>query len=104
MENNIIQVVLSIQVQFLFGEQGNKQIIFREQESKRKIILGNKAIYFRGPGADFSGEQGNRYPPWRASFDLLTPPQGPRGWAKNAVARSIHVTHAPNLVEFRPVV
>ena len=57
MEKNIIQVVLSIQVQFLFGEQGNKQIIFREQGNKRKIILRNKAIYFRGTGVDFSGEQ-----------------------------------------------
>ena len=36
MEKNIIQVVLSIQVQFLFGEQGNKQIIFREQWNIRK--------------------------------------------------------------------
>ena len=53
MEKNIIQVVLSIQVPFLFGEQGNKQIICREQGNKRKIILRNKAIYFRG-----TGEQG----------------------------------------------
>ena len=65
---NIIQVVLSIQVQFLFGEQGNKQIIFREQGNKRKIILRNEAIYFRGTGADFSEKQGNRYPPGRASI------------------------------------
>ena len=57
MEKNIIQVVLSIQVQFLFGEQRNKQINFREQGNKRKIILRNKAIYFKGTGADFSGEQ-----------------------------------------------
>ena len=61
MEKNIIQVVLSIQVQFLCGEQGNKQIIFREQGNKRKIILRNKAIYFRGTGADFIGKQ---VPPW----------------------------------------
>ena len=57
MKKNIIRVVLAIQVQFLFGEQGNKQIIFREQRNKRKIILRNKAIYFRGTEADFSGEQ-----------------------------------------------
>ena len=32
MEKNIIQLVLSIQVQFLFGEQGNrKEINFEEQ-------------------------------------------------------------------------
>ena len=56
-----IQVVLSIQVQFLnyFSEQGNK----------RKIILRNKAIYFRGTGADFSGEQGNRYPLGGPQYD-----------------------------------
>ena len=65
MKKKIIQVffiVLSIQVQFLFGEQGNIPFIFREQGSKRKIILRNKAIYFRETGADLSGEQRNRYP------------------------------------------
>ena len=30
-----------------------EQINFREQGNKRKIILRNKAIYFRGTGADF---------------------------------------------------
>ena len=60
MEKNIIQVVLSIQVQFLFGEQGNKPIIFREQGNKRKIILRNKAIYFRGTGEQGQIFQGNR--------------------------------------------
>ena len=62
MEKNIIQVVLSIQVQFLFGEQGNKHIIFREQGNKGKIILRNKAIYFRGTGEQKEIFQGNRYP------------------------------------------
>ena len=56
MEKNINQVVLSIQVVF-WGEQGNKHITFKEQGNKRKIILRNKAIYFRGTEAYFSGEQ-----------------------------------------------
>ena len=60
MEKNRIQVVLSIQVQFLFGEQGNKQIIFRELGNKRKIILRNKAIYFRETGEQGQIFQGNR--------------------------------------------
>ena len=59
MEKNIIQVVLSIQVQFFLGGggQGNRQTIFREQGNKWKIFLRNKEIYIRGTGADFSGEQ-----------------------------------------------
>ena len=76
MEKNIIQVALSIQVQFLFflggGEQGNKQIIFREQGNKRKIILSNKAIYFRGTGEQGQIFQGIWYPPGRASVILGT--------------------------------
>ena len=68
MEKNIIQVVLSIQKQFLFGEQGNKQIIFRGQGNKRKIVLKNKAIHFRGTGADFSGEQ---VPPWESLKNVI---------------------------------
>ena len=60
MEKNIIQVVLSIQVPFLFVEQGNKQISFREQGNKRKTLLRNKAIYFRGTGGQGQIFQGNR--------------------------------------------
>ena len=92
MEENIIQVVLSIQVHLLFGEQGNnqiilgeqgnKQIIFREHGNKRKIIFRNKAILFqenRGPGADFSGEQ-------------VPPLGGPLCWA-GAPANNPYETH-----------
>ena len=79
MEKNIIQVVLSIQVQFLFGELGNKQIIFREQGNKRKIILRNKAIYFRGTGADFSGELVPPPPPWEGLI-LALPICIIKGW------------------------
>ena len=81
MEKIIIQVVLSIQVQLLFGERGNKQIIFREQGDKRQIILRNKAIYFRGTGSDFSGEQGTGTPPppWEGLI-LALPICISKGW------------------------
>ena len=60
LEKNTIQVVLSIQVQFLFGEQGNKHIIFREQGNKRENNFEEQGNLFqgnRGTLADFSGEQ-----------------------------------------------
>ena len=60
LEKNIIQVVLSIQVQFLFWEQGNKHIIFREQGNKRENNFEDKAIYFRGTGEHWQIFQGNR--------------------------------------------
>ena len=40
-------------------------------------------------------------------FDLLAPPQGPRGWGKKNVplhTLTMWATHTPNLVEFRPTV
>ena len=80
-----------------FGEQGEKGIYFKgtgeqrpnfEGNRGRKTILGNirKQIFVflgnRGTSQFISGEQGNRYPPERASFlqyfhkmkaEILTP-------------------------------
>ena len=88
-----------------FGEQGKQGIYFRGTGEQRsyfegirgtKTILGNREhkktnFRFLGTSQFISGEQGNRYPPGRAS--MMAVKYEDNIWTQNKVINEVHKKH-----------